>query len=274
MTMQCNEIEPLLIDYIDAQLSPAARANVEKHLAECVVCKHTYEEYKTLFATMNADREVKPGAALREKFDIMLQSELNIDATTRILKEEEGKQVIAMKKQPSLFLRIAASVILVAGGVLIGMKLVQTKPVEAPLADIKDLKNEVKELKEAMLFNQLTNESASERIKAVNYVEEMGGNPDQKVINALLNTMNQDKNVNVRLAALYSVAKFTGNQIVRDSLVASLPRQKEPIMQIVLINILTEKKETKAIGPIREILSDKKTLQPVKDIAAKGLKLL
>ena len=55
---------------------------------------------------------------------------------------------------------------------------------------------------------------------------------------------------------------------------ASLPRQTEPIMQIVLINILTERKESKAIGPIRDILSDKKAIKPVKDIAQKGLQLL
>ncbi len=273
MSMQCNEIEPLLIDYIDAQLSPAARANVEKHLETCVVCSHVYQEYKTLFTAMNTDKEMKPGPALREKFDIMLQSELNIDATTRILKEEEGKKVIAMKKQPSLLLRIAASVILVAAGVLIGMKLVTVPKVPDNSAQLADLQQEVKEVKEALMFNQLGNESAAERIKAVNYVEEMR-NPDEKVINALLNTMNQDKNMNVRLAALYSVSKFSNSQLVRDSLVASLPRQKEPLMQIVLINILTEKKETKAIAPIRQILSDKKTLKPVKDIAEKGLRLL
>jgi hypothetical protein len=45
-------------------------------------------------------------------------------------------------------------------------------------------------------------------------------------------------------------------------------------MQIALINILTEKKESKAKQPIREILQDKNTLPPVKDIAQKGLKLL
>jgi hypothetical protein len=271
--MQCNEVEPLLIDYIDAQLSPAARANVEQHLKNCVVCSHILEEYKTLFHAMDDDKMVKPGPALREKFDIMLQSELNIDATARILKEEKETKVIAMKK-PSLFLRIAASVILVAGGVLIGMRIIPAKQtILTNSSEIADLKTEVKEMKEALMFNLLTDESATERIKAVNYVEQMN-NPDNKVINALLNTMNQDKNVNVRLAALYSVAKFAGSQAVRDSLVSSLPRQKEPIMQIVLINILTEKKETKAIGPIKDILSDKKTLKPVKDIAEKGLQLL
>ena len=99
-------------------------------------------------------------------------------------------------------------------------------------------------------------------------------NPDDKVMNALLGTMNKDKNVNVRLAALYSIAKFAGSQVVRDSLVASLPRQTEPIMQIVLINILTERKESKAKGPIQDILSDKKAIKPVKDMAQKGLRML
>jgi hypothetical protein len=272
--MQCNEVEPLLIDYIDLQLSPAARENVKQHLQSCPVCQHILEEYKQLFTAMETKKVEQPGPALKEKFDIMLQSELNIEATARIIKEDEGKKVIAMKKS-SLFLRIAASVILVAAGVLIGSKMGQ--PVQqvnpASSAEMADLKNEVKEMKEALMFNQLNDESASERIKAVNYVEQMN-NPDGKVINALLNTMNQDKNVNVRLAALYSVAKFAGAQAVRDSLVTSLPRQKEPIMQIVLINILTERKETKAVGAIKEILSDKKTLKPVKDIAEKGLKLL
>lgn len=272
MTMHCEEMEPLMVDYLDGQLSPAARANVEKHLESCMVCRHALEEYKTLFHAMDDDKMEKPGPALREKFDIMLQSELNIEATSRILKEEKETNVIVMKK-PSVFLRIAASIILVAGGVLIGTRLTPGIQIPQGSAEIASLKNEVKEIKETLMFNGLNDESATERIKAVNYVEEMH-NPDQKVMNALLSTMNKDKNVNVRLAALYSVAKFAGSQTVRDSLVASLPRQTEPIMQIVLINILTERKEIKAIGPIRDILSDKKTMKPVKDIAAKGLQLL
>jgi len=270
--MHCEEMEPLMIDYLDGQLSPAARANVEQHLKTCVVCTHALEEYKTLFHAMDDQTMEKPGPALREKFDIMLQSELNIDATARILKEEKETKVIAMKK-PSLLLRVAASIILIAGGVLIGTKLTPATQVQSGSLEIASLKNEVKQIKETLLFNGLNDESATERIKAVNYVEAMN-NPDDKVMNALLSTINKDKNVNVRLAALYSVAKFAGSQVVRDSLVASLPRQTEPIMQIVLINILTERKESKAIGPIRDILSDKKAIKPVKDIAQKGLQLL
>lgn len=86
--------------------------------------------------------------------------------------------------------------------------------------------------------------------------------------------MNEDKNVNVRLAALYAVSKFSDNRKINDALVTSLAKQTEPLMQIALINILTEKKESKAKAPIREILQDEKTLPPVKEIAQKGLKLL
>jgi len=123
------------------------------------------------------------------------------------------------------------------------------------------------------MFDLLNDESASERLRAVNYVEEIG-TPDKKIVAALINTINTDKNVNVRLAALNAMNKFSGSQAVRDSLVASLSKQTEPIMQIVLINMLTESKEQKARAPIEKILLDKNVLPPVKEIAQKGLKQL
>lgn len=266
--MECFEAESMLIDYIDAQLPAAQQKVLEQHLRECETCRHALEEYKQLFSSISENKTEKPGPALKEKFDIMLQSELNIDATTHILKDPEAGRVIPLKQKP-LWLRIAASIILVALGVLAGMQL---KPggTGSTATELADLKTEVTEMKEAMLFNMLNEESASERIKAVSYAEGIS-NPDHRIISALLATMNEDKNVNVRLAALYAVSRYTG---ISDSLIASLGKQTEPLMQIALINILTEKKETKAIGPIRDLMQDKKTLQPVKDIAQKGLNLL
>ena len=107
----------------------------------------------------------------------------------------------------------------------------------------------------------------------MSYAEQMN-DPGQEVISALINTLNLDQNVNVRLAALSSISKFSSNQVVRDSLVNSLRYQREPIVQIVLINMLTDRKEKKAMRAIKDIISDKSTLAPVKDAAEKGLKLL
>lgn len=269
--MECFEGESLLIDYLDAQLTPAQHKALEQHIQDCAACRNALEEYRQLFVSMDANLTEKPGAVLKEKFDIMLQSELNINATTRISEDDQAGKIVMLKQKP-LWLRIAASIILVALGIVAGMQL---KPgsTTSNTSELADLKSEVTEMKEAMLFNMLNEESASERIKAVSYAEEIS-NPDHKIISALFETINEDKNVNVRLAALYAVSKYPNIGGVSDSLVASLRKQTEPLMQIALINILTEKKETKAIGPIRDLLQDKKTLQPVKEIAQKGLNLL
>lgn len=270
--MQCDKAESLLIDYLDKQLHPGDRAPLEQHLQGCPSCRQTLEEYRTLFATIESDKAEKPGPALREKFENMLQSEVNIDATARIvhMDREEDRKVIPLKKTSVLF-RIAASIILIASGIFIGTLFTIDRT--NGNAEVAELKNEVNDMKETLMFNLLTEESASERIKAVSYADDIK-DPDSKIVTALINTMNEDKNLNVRLAALYAVAKFSDSQTVNDALIASLSKQTEPLMQIALINILTEKKETKAKESIREILHDKKTLPPVKEIAQKGLQLL
>jgi len=269
--MQCYEAESLLIDYLDAQLHPGDRTPLEQHLQSCPQCRQTLEEYRALFAAIQSDKAEKPGPGLREKFENMLQSELNIETTARIVGTEKKKETAAVPmKLPSLLYRIAASIILIASGVFIGTAITGNT---GEKTEVASLKTEVQEMKETLMFNMLTGESASERIKAVSYADEIK-DPDNKIVTALITTMNEDKNVNVRLAALYAIAKFSDSRTVSDALIASLGKQTEPLMQIALINILTEQKETKAKGPIREILQDKNTLPPVKEIAAKGLKLL
>jgi len=267
--MECYDAESLLIDYLDAQLHPGDKVPLEKHLQGCPHCRQVLEEYRALFTAIQSNKAEKPGPGLREKFENMLQSELNIESTARIvdMKVSSAAPVIKMS---SLLWKIAASVILVASGVFIGTMFTNGKGVNTEVAG---LKNEVNEMKETLMFNGLTDESASERIKAVSYADEIN-QPDDEIVKALITTINEDKNVNVRLAALYAVAKFSDSPGVSDALVASLTKQTEPLMQIALINILTEKKESKAKQPISNIIQDKNTLAPVKEIAQKGLRLL
>ncbi len=267
--MECYEAESLLIDYLDAQLHPGDKRPLEEHLQQCPHCRQVLEEYRELFAAIQSDKAEKPGPGLHEKFENMLQSEMNIDNNARIVEMEKQKSTRVIK-MPSLLWKIAASIILIASGVFIGSMFNNNK---AGNTEMAELKNEVKDMKETLMFNGLNDESASERIKAVSYVDEIN-QPDDKIVNALITTINEDKNVNVRLAALYAVAKFSDDPGVSDALVASLSKQTEPLMQIALINILTEKKESKAKQPIRKILQDTNTLPPVKQIAQKGLRLL
>lgn len=273
--LNCTEVEALLVDYFDHKLDEKKRGEVDAHLEHCAQCRNAAQETESLFRTMANSSIQIPPESLRENFQVMLQSELNMRTTENLLdqklpgSQKETRKVYVLN---SPWTKIAAALILVTGGIWIGSSL-NHKPVPSTTDEFSALKNEVKEMKEVLMYSMIDDESASQRIKAVGYVDEMA-NPDAKVINTLVNTLNTDKNVNVRLAALYSLAKFTDNHVVRDSLVDALGKQTEPVVQVVLINLLTDKKEHKAIAPIRSILTDKNTLREVKDVAQKSLKLL
>ena len=121
-----------------------------------------------------------------------------------------------------------------------------------------------------LVLSTLNNESASSRIKAVNYTTELS-TYDDGIVQALIETLNNDKNANVRLAAMQALAQFSDEQQVREALVASLKIQDKPVVQIALINLLVRIKEQNAIEPLRQIIRDEKIIKVVRDEANYGL---
>ena len=292
----------MMIDYLDRGVGAEAAAAMRAHLLGCETCRREVEEMRELLLAMGDQEMKQPGPGLRENFQLMLQSELNVEKADDLLRRGTGdkeKPVVAGKR---IAWMAAAACILLAGGFWIGTMVSAGRGVNgaggsvaagagmtagsgpgaagagsggtASTAELLlDMQKEIKEMKEELLYSLIDDESASQRIKAVNYVQEMS-HPNEKMLGVLIHTLNRDKNVNVRLAALYSLSSFSDNVVVRDSLVASLPGQTEPVIQVMLINLLAQKKDTRAIAPIRDILSDKKTLPVVREAAQKGLKTL
>jgi hypothetical protein len=278
--MNCNEVQAVMIDYLDRGVDAETGAAMRAHLMNCEQCRKEVDQMRELLLTM-ADQEIRqPGQGLRDSFHVMLQSELNMETADDLLRRPRDGNAEKAVLKGRIGWMTAAACILLFGGIWIGSMLGNRKasnvssnlPSNMPDA-LGAMQKEIKEMKEAMLFSLIDNESASQRIKAVSYAEEMA-NPDQNVIQVLVSTLNHDKNVNVRLAALYSLASFADSRQVRDSLVTSLPKQTEPLIQVMLINLLAEKKDNRAIAPIRDIISNKNTLPAVKDAAQRSLKTM
>ena len=269
--MQCDEVQPILIEYIEGNLEDSVDQEIEKHIESCTACRKELSEVKAVFKTISKYQMVQPDESLRTNFRAMLSSEIEKLNVANTIKEVPMHRIINIKWS-SPFMRIAAAIVLLISGIWIGI-IIKSSMDNSKTGQLSELKNEMKDMKEMLMFTMLNGESASQRIKAVNYSTEIPY-PNQKVISALVSTLNSDKNVNVRLAAAYSLEKFWDIPQVRDSLVTSLVNQSEPIIQIVLINILTEKKETKAVKPMQQIISDKNTIKEVKDIAEKSIRVL
>ncbi|HWB27306.1 MAG TPA: zf-HC2 domain-containing protein [Chitinophagaceae bacterium] len=267
--MRCNDIQLFLIDYLDGTLDDSTREQIENHLQTCPACAKEVQELQAIQDDIAVTEMKMPSPALRANFREMLHNEANSLVIPEVPKAPAGKKIISIQVNTLLW-RAAAAVIILGVGMLIGDKIRLHNDGSAQ-PQVLALQKDVQDLKQKLMINMLDDESPSQRIEAVNYADGFT-TYNQQVVNALLNALNNDKNVNVRLAALYSLDKFSANKAVLDSLVLSLPRQTDPIIQIGLINMLAAKKETKAIKPIQDIISNGKTLQQVKVIAEKGLK--
>lgn len=262
----------MMIDYLDRAAGAEGAAAMRAHLLGCETCRKEVEELRELLLAMTDQELRQPGPGLRENFQVMLQSELNMETADDLLRRKREDKDAQVGAKRGIGWMVAAACILLFGGIWIGVMVGSRKASSVP-EQLGAMQKEMKEMKEAMLFSLIDNELASQRIKAVSYAEEMP-NPDQRIIQALVGTLNHDKNVNVRLAALYSLATFADNRSVRDSLVLSLPKQTEPLIQVMLINLLAERRDNRAIAPIQDIISNKNTLPVVKDAAQKSLKTM
>lgn len=150
--------------------------------------------------------------------------------------------------------QFAYSLILIALGMGAGYLLNQKETLKRNETEqLSALATQVKEMRKMIVVSLLDNPSASERLRAVNYTGEMEG-ADQQVINALLTTLNEDQNVNVRLVTLDALAKFSGQPEVRAGLVQSITRQDSPLVQVALANLMLKLQEKGSVAALKALL--------------------
>jgi len=113
-------------------------------------------------------------------------------------------------------------------------------------------------------------QSASQRIQGVNVALTIQ-NADDDVVKALAQRMNDDPNTNVRLAALDALSKFHQEPAVRKVLIEALSSQKDPMVQIALIQLLVRMKEKGVVNDLKKMVDDSGTMKAVKDEAYSGI---
>jgi len=93
-------------------------------------------------------------------------------------------------------------------------------------------------------------------------------------VNALAKRMNEDPNTNVRLAALDALSKFHTEPQVRKVLLDALSTQKDPMVQIALIQLMVQMKEKSVVNDLKKIVEDSESMKAVKDEAYSGILIL
>lgn len=253
--MEREKLESLIIDYIDGKLKESDRASLEQQLARDQEAFALYEQFRKVMKAMDDSRVLEPRARMKASFDRMLAEEMHHRPT--------GRQVFFT---PAIY-RAAAAILLVASGIGAGFWISNQQKQHDELVAIR---NEMEATK-AMMQDMLSNEtSASQRIRGATVAMDLS-KADDEVVNVLVRTMNDDPNSNVRLAALDALTKFQDEPTVRKALIASLTTQKDPIVQIALIQLLVRMKEKSVLKDLQHIVDDERNLKAVKDEAYSGI---
>lgn len=246
-----------LIDYLEGGADSEVTHQIESQLESNAELRKRLESFRTLLKTMDQSRDFEVPDELEWNFKAELQRELSQRSGTE--KTDQGRW----------WLQIAAGLGLLVMGYLVGTR--QT-PSQQP--ELLALQDQVLSLQKTVMQKSLESSSASERLRVVSQIKEVGFQPDEALIRSLLKTATQDKSTNVRYAAVQALGNFMEYPEIRMEMVRSLEQQTEPLIQIALINLLVEAQEKAAISSIKKLLDDEETTDEVKDQAEIAMDIL
>ena len=264
--MNCKYIQDLLIEYLENSLNKEQTNKVESHLTSCEQCRNEYQLAKQFLSAVNDVEDEQPSANLRMNFNQLLEEEKEIQTKESIITEPKKQNNYRFGE----FLKYAAAILIIFGmGFLFGKNLHQTNDRSL---EISQLQTDLYNMKQSLTMATLRQPTSSQRLKAVNILEKQGQG-DDKVLTVLVQTLQSDANVNVRMAAANALTKFANHPLVRNAYLEALKNQKEPSIQITLINILIDIQENRAKILLEEILKEDNNLPVVKEMAKEGIKI-
>lgn len=258
MNMNKEELESLLIDYFDGNLNEVDGKRAEQVLTNPETYA-LYEQLKEVLEVMDRSASLEPNPRLRKVFDELIHDELRMQKSAKV-----------MAIQPVIYRVAAAIAFLVVAGIG-GYWVVQNQKAQADQArELAEVKKEMEATKHMMLSLMSNDQSASQRISGVTVAYKFE-KTDDEIVKVLVKTMHEDPNTNVRLAALEALGKFQTEPEVRKALIHSLSVQKDPMVQIALIQLLVTMKEKGVVKDLERLTKDKTIMKAVKDEAYSGI---
>lgn len=261
--MNCEQYEELFTGFMNKDLSPAEQVKLEQHLEGCGGCREELATMKQMWEMMGEVKAPEPSAHMRIKFQAMLDTYKDSVQEQWGLFDGIKEQLNRLwSGQPRWPLAYNLAIVLIS--LSCGYLFFHNGKSDGQDQQMKALTAQVHDLKQTMMLALLENPSASERIKGVSYTSEIK-HADKEVIDALLATLNNDPNVNVRLSTLDALTHLANHAEVREGLIRSIIQQESPLMQSAIADVMLKLQEKKSVKSFRELLKQKNLDPSIKE---------
>ena len=140
-------------------------------------------------------------------------------------------------------------------------------------SNLVELRGELHQMREMLTLSLMQQQSATERLRGVSGSAQID-QPGNEIVGALLDTLMHDSNVNVRLACVDALRRFSRQDQVRRGTIQALHESSFPLVQIALIDYMVETKDKSAVDTLRQLSQDSMVNEAVRGRAIWGLQQL
>jgi hypothetical protein len=268
----------LLPDFLAGTFDEMDRTAIQSHLQSCSSCRQEFESLSTLWNTLGVLPEAKPGPQVRQRFNAMLaayeQGIRHASSRVPLLTRLDSLISRLWPQRPVLQFGIAIFMLIIGG--IVGSRMDRTpEPIATTQTsvEIAQLHGEVQTIRGMLAVSLMQQQSASDRLKGVN----MGSGiveKDPRVTKSLLDALQYDPSVNVRLAALDALEGAMDESDVRKTLVASLPQQSSPLVQLAMVELVVETRDKGSLDVLNKMERNPKLNDIVRKKIQQGIKQL
>ena len=283
--MTCQHARDHFPELLDPRTAATAHLEVRCHLASCPACQTEFAGISRTAHALDALPVSPPSPRLRQNFYALLAAEKGLAPSSVVAPAKSAR--------PGGFLRWffapIAAVALALLSFVAGTRYA-TAPAPTPVspdraiaaeADATTAHRKIAELERKLdTMGQLVGYSilqqqqrpTHDRLRGVlRSASSASENPDDKVINELISALTFDPNINVRLRAIEALFPHADQDVVRAGVLASLSREQNPLVQVSMIDFLTEAGDTEARPALEKISLSESTDRSVRDAARRAL---
>jgi hypothetical protein len=265
--MMCGEAKELMAASWPGELDRQSESKLKEHLEGCAECSKEMAALTSMWNRLGDLPVPEPSQALHVRWQSTIESVL---ASERHKSPRSFSGWIATwwPKRAAFQFAICAACLLI--GLAIGLF---SRRGGSDSAEIARLREEVSSTREMVALSLLRQQSATDRLRGIDYSGRMRS-LEPEVKSALIQAVNHDPSVNVRLAAIDALNRASADAAVRSSLAESLERQDSPMVQAALIDYMVDARDREVVGTLRRLAAKPEVNQAVRQRAHFALEQL
>lgn len=284
--MNCSRARESLPELLDGRTPASAHPDVRSHLASCPDCQREFAALTATAAALDAMPLPAPTPRLRENFYAMLEAEKQAVVPSAAELSHVSRAPVYRRAGNAGWRWLLSPLLgcaLIALGFFAGQRSQPAVP--TPVAD-DSTKRELVALREQITeqrdqLNKMTTlvgysllqqqqSPANSRLQEV-LVAAKAPNVNDRVLDDLIQALTLDPSANVRLRAVEALYPHAERELVRAGVLAALPREQNPLVQLELIDFVATARDRNAAPVLETLSADETTNQTVRQAARLAL---